>query len=149
MWLRDSEIGGLFAVDKNSLGQTLADLCHSIPVIASLPTRLAVARHRTGFGGPCQGATLGKPKNAALGRAAAPRRFLPEVQSPPVRNVSGFQMAIPGNSFFATQVITEPGSVTMICTSFPLLSMAKKAPDENPKGSISTVYVPVQSEFTE
>ena len=55
------------------------------------------------------------------------------------RNGSDFQMALPGNSFFATQVITEPGSVTMISNSSPLVSMAKKACDVIPKGAIWTV----------
>ena len=55
------------------------------------------------------------------------------------RNGSDFQMALPGYSFFATQVITEPGSVTMISNSSPLVSMAKKACDVIPKGAIWTV----------
>jgi hypothetical protein len=77
---------------------------------------------------------------AAEAFALTPRHF---ARKPGVRSAlsskSGFQMALPGYSFFATQVITEPASVTMISNSSPLVSMAKKACDVIPKGAIWTV----------
>ena len=75
--------------------------------------------------------------NAALAKSHA-------AQISPGRKVRRFhlsdsQMARPGNSFLATQVITEPGSVTMISISSPFISIAKKACDVMPNGAIWTV----------